>query len=89
MREMVDEFDPSREPLRPMEQARMAWTQALHLARLGGSQTESRWLAHRYFRFLTTDLSTKPKDPSGKPMGFFLRIPLACPAALSVSDYRT
>jgi len=28
-----------------------------------------------------------PKEPSDKPMNF-LRIPLACPAVLSVSDYR-
>ena len=26
MREMFDGFDPSREPLRPVDQARMAWT---------------------------------------------------------------
>ena len=36
---------------------------------------QSRWLVRRYFLYLTTDLSTKPREPSGKPMGF-LRIPL-------------
>jgi len=38
-------------------------------------------------REVQAGFSTKPKEPSGKPMGFSLRIPPACPSVFSVSDY--
>jgi len=35
------------------------------------------------------DIAPTLLESMGKPMGFSLRIPLACPALLSVSNYRS